>query len=154
MAKIIAPIYMTFPRKTKKDKKVMLWMNRYRNAHYFEQNTAKVSFKQLIEDQVASLGYYDKPPFIYYKYYFQRKWSDVNNVHSVITKFFLDVLVTMGKIKDDTADEVKDARENFIWYDKDSPRVEIYVYESFAEHIKAMLSEDPGLRKEIKLFLD
>ncbi len=127
MAKIIAPIYMTFPRKTKKDKKVMLWMNWYRNAHYIESNLAKHNFKGLIADQIIWLEYYSKPITISYTYYFARKGTDLNNVHSVISKYFPDALVEMGKLYDDTTEEIVDSRETFGWYDKDNPRVEIEI---------------------------
>ncbi len=102
-------------------------MNRYRNAHYFESNYAKIEFKRLVSEQVEQSIVYTRPITIHYTYYFARRGSDLNNVHSVISKFFPDALVEMGKIKDDTADEIVDSRETFGWYDKVNPRVEIEI---------------------------
>ncbi len=84
-------------------------------------------FKEMIADQIEPLGFYDKPITISYTYFLKRRWSDLNNVHSVISKFFPDVLVEMGKLKDDTADEIVHSQETFGWYDKDNPRAEIEI---------------------------
>ncbi len=105
----------------------MLWQNRYWHAHYIEKNNAKVMFKDIIAEQVKQLPKYDKPVTIKYMYWLKRKGSDLNNVHSVISKFFPDCLVELGKLGDDTCEYIVDSRETFMWYDKDNPRAEIVV---------------------------
>lgn len=85
-------------------------------------------FKEIIAEQVGKLPLYDKLPVaIHYEYYLKRKWTDLNNVHSTISKFFPDVLVEMGKLPDDTTEEIIYSTERFCGYDKDNPRAEIYL---------------------------
>lgn len=127
MIKITTPIYLTFPRKTKKDKTVMLGMNWYRNAHYIESNNAKVIFKSIISEQVSKLPVYSRPITIHYNYRLKRKGSDLNNIHGVISKFFPDCLVELWKLWDDTTEYIVDSRETFMGYDKENPRAEIVV---------------------------
>lgn len=86
-------------------------------------------FKESIQDQVNKLPSYDNPITIQYKYWLKRKGSDLNNVHSVISKFFPDCLVELWKLEDDRCEYIVDSRETFMWYDKDNPRAEITVSE-------------------------
>lgn len=128
MLEIHTPIYITIPRKTKKDKTILLWNNRYRNAHYFTSNEVKRLFSLKVQDQVNWLSTFEEPICILYKYYLKRKWTDLNNIHSVISKFFPDILVDMDKLVDDNTEYINSSLEIFMWYDKDNPRCEIQIY--------------------------
>jgi hypothetical protein len=84
-------------------------------------------FKDIIAEQVMKLPKYTKPVTIQYKYRLKRKGSDLNNVHSVISKFFPDCLVELGKLGDDTCEYIVDSRETFMGYDKENARAEIEI---------------------------
>jgi len=50
--KIIAPLYVTLPRKTKADRKMIINLNNYRNWHYIISNHTKIAYKEAIADQL------------------------------------------------------------------------------------------------------
>jgi len=127
--KITTPIYHTIQFKTKKDKTILLWQNWYWHAHFITKNNIKRWFKETIADQINKLTPFTNQIDIHYVYYFKRKWVDLNNVHSVISKFFPDAIVELWKITDDTVEFMPDARETFWGYDKDNPRAEIFIRE-------------------------
>lgn len=123
--KIIAPIYITLPRKTKKDKKVPINLNRYRNAYFYENNKVKKLFKEAIEDQIKWKTI--KTPYglaitIYYAY-----MSDLWNVESIVDKFLNDALVEYWCIPDDNMNYYIEKHVKVWWKDKGNPRAEIEI---------------------------
>lgn len=97
--RFILPLYVTLPRKTKKDKRIPLTMNWYRNAQHFESNAVKQQFKPIYSDPWEG-----EAPKIRVSYYIQkmtRARFDTGNFTACIDKFFLDYLVNRGMIKDD-----------------------------------------------------
>lgn len=122
--KIILPIHYTITYKTKKDKKVLVWMNAYRNWHFHLSNKVKKYYHDLIATSLAGEKFNTIEPV--YKVYLWNKLSDWPNVRSVIEKFFLDALVENWVIKNDTSEYVIwDSSKYFI--DKVNPRIEIEI---------------------------
>ena len=102
MYSLIAPVYITLPRKTKKDKTIPLSLNWYRNSHYIISNQVKVAFKEHMRQQILQLPMFGKIS-IHFDYYSKTKQrSDLGNWVSVCEKFFLDALVELGKLEDDS----------------------------------------------------
>ena len=125
MLKITLPIYYTVERKTKKDKTFLVWMNRFRNAHFQESNKVKQDFHELIKKQIHWEKFEKIKP--YYKLYIKNKKTDWWNVIALIEKFLLDWLVENWVIKNDTYDIV-------VWHwwadyylDKENPRCEVFI---------------------------
>lgn len=78
-----------------------LSMNSYRNDHYLTLAKAKIVFRDLILANVHALPEFNQITIEYKLYPGSRKRLDVSNVLSIVDKFFCDVLVTEGIIKDD-----------------------------------------------------
>ena len=90
-------------------------------------NKVKRWFKRILTEQIVELKPFKKKISIHYVYYLKRKWTDLNNVHSVISKFFTDTIVELSRIRDDTVEYIPDSRETFWGYDKENPRAEIFI---------------------------
>lgn len=109
--KIKVPLFVTLPRKTKKDKKVMLNMNVYRNLHYIIENQCKEAFFKQIQpllpkDRLKSL----EVSCQLYKCKTKGreiKKLDKSNVYAVLSKYFFDSLVLNGNIPDDNDQVIK-----------------------------------------------
>ena len=129
---IIAPAFLKI--KTGKSKKTgkpkfsnALNLNFYRNAHYIFNDKAKKQFKELIKDQIEKSPKFKKikPK---YRYYLRSK-ADVGNVDSVVSKYFLDAFVELGKIEDDDCFQVIGGDHEFVDIDRENPRCEIEIEE-------------------------
>ena len=97
------PVYIISPRKTKKDKKLALNMNTYRNLQHFDNNYMKQNFKpDVLPEQFAAtkiqVSYHIEMP--------TKRRFDTMNIVSVVDKFFLDWLQKNEYIPDDTCDHV------------------------------------------------
>ena len=125
--KITLPIYYIRKYKTKKDKKFLVWLNRFRNAHFFEVNEVKKHYHDLVQQQVT----WSCTSMIYpvYNIYIKSKNTDYHNVRSIIEKFVLDWLVACWYIVDDSFDYVKSESTN-PYIDKENPRCEIFINET------------------------
>lgn len=124
--KIILPIYYTFKFKTKKDRKILVGLNWYRNAHFISSNDVKHYFHELIGEQKIDKKFKTLVPE--YHVYVKAKNADGPNVRSIIEKFVLDGLKEHGIIEDDNVTIVKgDSSKYFI--DNENPRIEIFLKE-------------------------
>ena len=98
--KIVLPIHYSFKFKTKKDKRVLVGLNWYRNVHYLGNNKVKSHFHKLVEEQ------YNGEKFncvkVHYKVYVGRQNTDGHNVRSILEKYVLDALVECGALVDDS----------------------------------------------------
>lgn len=148
--KLILPTSITFPRKTKTDKKYMLNLNVYRNLNYIVNNQMKAAFA----DEIARLNsipkpgqllmsgtwvivndlhpfreYGIKPPYRFTYTLFQesKRKTDVANVCCVVDKFCCDSLVSLGVLPDDNHNIIKEVVYRYGGVDKDKPRVELQV---------------------------
>jgi hypothetical protein len=61
--KIILPLSVTIPRKTKEDKVFTLNLNIYRNSHHFTLNTAKTLWGDIVTAAAIHATMPDKPPY-------------------------------------------------------------------------------------------
>ena len=106
-------------------------MSWYRNAHFFQSNKVKIAFRDHVRPLLPNLAF--RPPVsITYTYFYKNPASDLSNVCSVISKFFLDALVAEQLLPNDTVKEV--ISEHYVVGTRDvsNPRVEITIKDSNA----------------------
>lgn len=126
MLKLVLPIYYTFERKTKKDKTVLVGLNWYRNAHYFNSNEVKAHFHKEIETQARGTVFC-VPVHVHYSVFQKRESVDGHNVRSILEKFALDGLKDSGVIVDDSTPKYIASTSTDFFIDKINPRIEITV---------------------------
>jgi len=122
--KIVLPVHYTFEYKTKKNKKVLVGLNWYRNVHYISNNKVKTHFHNLVKQQYNGQKF-DKVK-VHYKVFVGRMNTDGHNVRSILEKYVLDALVSCGAIVDDSLRYVKGTSSDF-YLDSEKPRIEIEV---------------------------
>lgn len=110
-----------------KTRKFILNMNVYRNTHFYSLNKAKETYRELVSGQVEGLPVLRSPLFVYKLY--PSRLCDVSNICCVHSKFFLDTLVSMGKLSDDNFNVVPIEIYQFCSKVK-KPKLEIYIYEN------------------------
>ena len=130
MMKIVLPLSVTLPRKTKADKVFILNLNVYRNSHHMTLNQAKIAWKEIVAQSTAGMVNVDSSPFNFTYTVFpatNRKF-DLANVLSIIQKFTDDALIEFGFIPDDSYKIIPKIDYRFGEVDKDNPRVELEIY--------------------------
>jgi len=112
-----------------KSKDFILNMNVYRNNHYRTLNNTKKEYESVMENQIQfKIPKPMKRVSVTYVVYPQtRRKFDLMNVVSIHSKYFLDTLVKLGKLPDDSYDYVIKESTAFGGVDKDNPRVEIII---------------------------
>lgn len=96
------PICISLPRKTKPPKKYWINKNQEHNWHPFVYNALKAEFNRLMSKKYPVVTKIQTPIFVTYIVHYGRKCDiDVNNITSIVDKFFMDWLVTRGSIEDD-----------------------------------------------------
>jgi len=117
------------PRRTKKDKRVYLNLNTYRNLHYRLNNEAKRKYKVTVSALVDGMELPGNPPYriTYTLYPASRRTIDVSNVCCIVDKFFCDALVEIGMLPDDNVQYVPEVVYRFGHVDKDNPRVNVEI---------------------------
>ena len=127
MINLELPIYW----QEKKDKTVLVSMNKYRNYPYFTQNRLKRDYHILIKScllkgkfEPLRAGYE-----IRYKLYYKNSNCDMANIISMIDKFLNDALKENGIIADDNVKIYKRITGEAAGQDKQNPRVEIIIEE-------------------------
>ena len=127
--KIISPLFVDLPRKTKKDKRVYLNMNTYRNLHHRINNDAKILYKELLKDQLQDL-IVKTPVEVTYKVFKKtNRKLDKLNVVSVVGKFLMDAIVNYGCLPDDSDDYIKAETILPTELCRENPRVEVTIKE-------------------------
>lgn len=127
--KIISPLHVIIPRKTKKDRRIALNMNVYRNLHHSVNGQAKKLYLQLIREQLEGL-HIQTPVEITYKVFKPTKRIlDKMNVVSVVSKFLLDAITELGCWEDDNDNFVKTETILPTEIDRSNPRVEVLIKE-------------------------
>lgn len=86
--------------------KFYLNINKYRNAHFQQLNKAKQMFKEQVTPLLKDLPKFDKIRLRYTIYAGSLTDFDLNNVASIVDKFFSDTLTELGIIEDDNKDIV------------------------------------------------
>jgi len=144
--KIILPLSVTLPRKTKADKVFILNLNVYRNTHHMTLNQAKTAWKETVNLNIIRIGFLDDqrdvctgpPPyrFTYTVFAASGRKFDLANVLAVVQKFTDDALIECGVIEDDSYKFIPAIDYRFGGVDKEFPRVELEItpfYRSEAE---------------------
>lgn len=131
--KIVLPLSVTIPRKTKQDKVFTLNLNIYRNSHHFTLNSAKVLWKDIvataISKSVKDFTTGNVLCFWYVIYPSSNRKFDVSNVCSIIDKFTCDALQEFSVIKDDSYRVIPRVVYDFGKVDKENPRCELNIFE-------------------------
>jgi len=125
--KIISPLLVSLPRKTKPAKKIYLNLNVYRNLHFILNNQAKEIYCGLMENQLSGKNF-DKPIDITFTLFKGRNARvDRSNILSVVEKFFCDALVHHQCIPDDNDEYIRATHYKSGGLDRKNPRVEIEI---------------------------
>ena len=114
----------------KKEKNFYVNLNIYRNAHHFTLNSAKIAFKEAIQNQLDKLPFLNKIKLHYRVFAPSNRKIDTMNVGSIADKFFCDALVEAGKLTDDNYDYLLYNGFEFGGIDKENPRVEVTIEET------------------------
>jgi len=126
--KVISPLAVYLPRKNRKDKKVILNLNQYRNLHYIVSNQAKVIYTDMMREQLE--GHKFNKIALCFKYFKgSKRKCDRANVYSIQEKFLCDSMVHWGVIEDDSDEFIFQTVYLPVEYDKENPRVEVEILE-------------------------
>ena len=110
-----------------KNKKFILNLNNYRNAHYRILSNAKKIYTDNLIDRI-SYPKYKEPVVLTYTYYAKSKRRlDVSNPCSIIDKFTCDALVKAGVLEDDSSKQIKKVIYKYGGIDKENPRCELVI---------------------------
>ena len=130
--KLVCPLFIDLPRKTKKDKRVYLNMNIFHNLNPFDYNKVKIEISKLIGLQLLNQPTLTNTPiqakFTFYNPVKGRR--DVGNVCSIVEKLVSDALVDHNILSDDDSEVLTDLHFKAGGYDKGNGRVEIIYSES------------------------
>jgi len=128
--KFTLPLYWVKEYKTKVNKSILVSMNWYRNAHYFDQNRFKKDFEAKVAEQLKdSVESISEPFMMYYAIYYKNPNSDPSNIIALIEKVSLDALQELNIIKNDNMKYHKGSIWKVVDKDIDEPRVEIIIKE-------------------------
>lgn len=120
-----APFAIYLPRKTKKDKRIPINLNWFRNAMHFEVNAAKIQYKEIVRSQLEGLELKTPISATYQVFKPTKRRLDKHNVIAITAKFLLDALTECGVIPDDNDDFIKDEWLKPTIHDKGNERVEV-----------------------------
>jgi len=110
-----------------KNKKFILNLNNYRNAHYRTLSNAKKIYADNLVDRI-SYPKYEEPVVLTYTYYAKSKRRlDVSNPCSIIDKFTCDALVKAEVLEDDSSKQIKKVIYKYGGIDKENPRCELMI---------------------------
>ena len=129
--KLIVPLYVELPRKTKKNVNVWLNMNRFMNLHHIMKNNAKKVFFEVMRDQLEGVKI-DTPVNITYQLFSpDRRRRDKMNAIAVVSKFLLDTITHYCCWEDDNDYFVKTETLLPTGYDKGNGRIEVTIVNNF-----------------------
>ena len=131
MISLELPIYYTFVKKTKKDNKVLVGMNWYRNAHFRSSNQVKQYYHWLIHSKIKPDQKIKGKYMLTYLLYPSNSSCDLMNVVSVIDKFLNDALQDCEVIVNDNIKFYKHMIATVKEVDKLNPRIEIIIEEVY-----------------------
>jgi hypothetical protein len=110
-----------------KNKKFILNLNNYRNAHYRTLASAKKIYADNLVDRISHPKY-EEPVVLIYTYYAKSKRRlDVSNPCSIIDKFTCDALVKAEVLEDDSSKQIKQVIYKYGGIDKENPRCELVI---------------------------
>lgn len=129
-AKVILPLSVTIPRKTKDDRVWILNLNSYRNTHFQILNKAKELYKENLRSILSpKMSLVLSPPyhFIYSVFPNSNRKFDLANVLPIVQKFTDDALIEFGIIPDDSYKIISKITYKFGGVDKECPRAELEI---------------------------
>ena len=113
-----------------KNKKFILNLNNYRNAHYRILSASKKIYTEDLLERIKDLPKFSNVVSLEYVYYAKSKRRlDVSNPCSIIDKFTCDALVKAEIIEDDSSKQIKKVVYRFGGVDKDNPRCVLTIEE-------------------------
>ena len=113
-----------------KNKKFILNLNNYRNAHYRILSASKKIYTEDLLERIKDLPKFSDVVSLEYVYYAKSKRRlDVSNPCSIIDKFTCDALVKAEIIEDDSSKQIKKVVYRFGGVDKDNPRCVLTIEE-------------------------
>lgn len=125
--KLTCPLHVILERKTKKDRKIHINLNTYRNLQYIVENQAKRKFKELMKPQLDGIKI-DTPVEVTYQVFKgSRHKSDKMNFVSICSKYLMDAITEFGCWEDDNDDVIKTEIILPSVLDKDNPRIEVLI---------------------------
>lgn len=127
MKKVVSPIYVVLPRKTKKDKKIALNLNVYRNLHFQVNNQVKVFYNEIMSMQLFGLEFPNPIHLEFVLYKPSKRKIDRANILCIVEKFFCDSLTFHMCIPDDNDNHILSTHYRTGGVDKYNPRVEIFI---------------------------
>jgi len=127
--KIISPLYIDLPRKTKKDKRVYLNLNTYRNLNFIVNNQVKKTYLESLRSQLEGLEIQTPVEIEYKVYKATKRLLDKMNVVSIVSKYLLDAITELNCWQDDNDKFVKKETILPTELDRDNPRVEVLIKE-------------------------
>lgn len=125
--KITSPLYIDLPRKTKKDKRVYLNLNVYRNLHFQINNQVKKEYLEIVKNQIEGKKIETPVEITYQVFKKTNRTLDKMNVVSIVSKFLLDAITELGGWIDDNDEFVKTETILPTELDRLNPRVEITI---------------------------
>jgi hypothetical protein len=127
--KIILPLTLIIPRKTKEDKVFALNLNTYRNTHHMTMNQAKILWVEVVRNAVRGRVLTFLPPykFTYTIFPGSARAFDIPNVAPAIEKFTDDALQEIGIIANDNYRVLPGVDYRFGSIDKGNPRCELVI---------------------------
>ena len=128
MYKIICPLYVVFPRKTKEDRKCFINLNCYRNWKWIVSNLIKIRFKELLKGQIDKLPQFNKISLELILFKNSNRKIDRSNICCIVEKFLCDALVEFGKLEDDNDEFIIETKYKTGGVDKGNGRVEVIIY--------------------------
>jgi Holliday junction resolvase RusA-like endonuclease len=127
IVKVVCPLYIDLPRKTKKAKRVYINLNTYRNLHYVISNQVKKAYLEAVREQLEGVTI-DTPVTVTYKVFKQSaRKLDKLNVISITAKFLMDAVTQLGCWEDDNDDIIKTETILPTEIDRVNPRVEVII---------------------------
>jgi len=125
---ITLPIYYTYKEK-KKQKTILVGMNKYERLHYIPRNDMKKHYYKLIKAKLTGIGAIKTKIATHYTVYYKNKTCDAPNVVAVIDKMFMDALQEFGIIKQDNVQSYVKSSWDIGGMDRVNPRIEIKIFE-------------------------
>ena len=124
---IICPTFIILKRKTKRDRKISINLNTYRNLHHLVESKCKKTFKDLLEDQLNGIEFQTPVKVTYRVYKQSNRKLDKMNVVSICSKYLMDAITEFGCWEDDNDDIIKKEIILPTKLDRSNPRVEVLI---------------------------
>lgn len=125
--KLTCPLHVILERKTKKDRKIHINLNTYRNIQYIVENQAKKKFKDIMKPQLDGIEITTPVEVTYQLFKGSRHKSDKMNFVSICSKYLMDAITEFGCWDDDNDDVIKTETILPSSIDKDNPRIEVTI---------------------------